>query len=41
MQQMTASVQLIEALGGGWNISQIPSSKELVIKKLQNPNSTP
>jgi NodT family efflux transporter outer membrane factor (OMF) lipoprotein len=32
-QQMTASVQLIEALGGGWDTSQIPSPKELVTKK--------
>jgi outer membrane protein TolC len=32
-QQMTASVQLIEALGGGWDTSQIPSPKELVSKK--------
>ena len=29
MQQMIASVQLIKALGGGWNSSQIPSAKEL------------
>jgi NodT family efflux transporter outer membrane factor (OMF) lipoprotein len=29
MQDMVASVQLIEALGGGWDASQIPSSKEL------------
>jgi len=29
MQQMVASVQLIKALGGGWDASQIPSSKEL------------
>jgi NodT family efflux transporter outer membrane factor (OMF) lipoprotein len=29
MQQMTASVQLIEALGGGWDSSQMPSPKEL------------
>jgi NodT family efflux transporter outer membrane factor (OMF) lipoprotein len=28
-QQMIASVQLIEALGGGWNKSQMPSSKEV------------
>jgi len=32
MQQMTASVQLIEALGGGWNTSQIPSPQELISK---------
>ena len=32
MQQMTASVQLIEALGGGWDTSQIPSPKKLVSK---------
>lgn len=29
MQQMTASVQLVKALGGGWNVSQLPTPKEL------------
>jgi NodT family efflux transporter outer membrane factor (OMF) lipoprotein len=29
IQQMTASVQLIEALGGGWDISQLPSVKNV------------
>jgi NodT family efflux transporter outer membrane factor (OMF) lipoprotein len=29
MQQMVASVQLIKALGGGWDSSQIPSEKEV------------
>lgn len=32
-QQMTASVQLIEALGGGWDSSQLPSSAD-VSKKI-------
>jgi NodT family efflux transporter outer membrane factor (OMF) lipoprotein len=32
-QQMTASVQLIEALGGGWDTSQLPSPSE-VSKKI-------
>ena len=27
VQQMTSSVQLIEALGGGWDTSQIPTEK--------------
>ena len=27
--QMTASVQLIEALGGGWDAAQLPSMKEV------------
>jgi NodT family efflux transporter outer membrane factor (OMF) lipoprotein len=31
-QRMVVSVQLIEALGGGWDASQIPSEKELGLK---------
>lgn len=30
MQQLTASVQLIEALGGGWDTSQLPTTRALV-----------
>ena len=29
MQQMTATVQLIKALGGGWDASQLPTRKQL------------
>jgi NodT family efflux transporter outer membrane factor (OMF) lipoprotein len=29
MQQMTASVQLVEAVGGGWDASQMPSPKQI------------
>ncbi len=32
MQQMVAGVNLIKALGGGWDASQIPSAKELGAK---------
>ena len=32
IQQMTASVGLIEALGGGWHASQIPSPAQLLTK---------
>jgi outer membrane protein TolC len=32
VQQMTASGGLIEALGGGWNISQLPSPAQLINK---------
>ncbi|HEX8816181.1 MAG TPA: efflux transporter outer membrane subunit [Terriglobales bacterium] len=32
MQQMTSSVQLIEALGGGWDPAQIPAYKNLIAK---------
>jgi hypothetical protein len=32
MQQMVATVQLIKALGGGWNAAQIPSAHEVGFK---------
>jgi NodT family efflux transporter outer membrane factor (OMF) lipoprotein len=41
MQQMTASVQLIEALGGGWDASQMPTPRDLIAKVPQNPKSAP
>ncbi len=31
-QQMLASVHLVQTIGGGWDISQIPSSKQLLSK---------
>lgn len=37
MQQLTDSVQLIEALGGGWNASQLPSAKQLIAKTPPRP----
>jgi NodT family efflux transporter outer membrane factor (OMF) lipoprotein len=39
VQEMTASVQLIEALGGGWDRSQLPSPAE-VSKKLDKSDTT-
>lgn len=33
VQQMTNSVQLIEALGGGWNRTELPTEKSLTSKK--------
>ncbi len=32
IQQMTANVQLVEAVGGGWDASQMPSPKQLLSK---------
>lgn len=37
IQQMTASVQLIEALGGGWNAFQLPTQKDVAAKSASNP----
>jgi NodT family efflux transporter outer membrane factor (OMF) lipoprotein len=34
VQQMTSSVQLIEALGGGWNVAQLPSERAVSSTKL-------
>ncbi|HMC28206.1 MAG TPA: efflux transporter outer membrane subunit, partial [Verrucomicrobiae bacterium] len=38
MQQMIATVQLIKALGGGWDLSRLPPPKELLTK---NPANSP
>ncbi len=40
MQEMVASVQLIKALGGGWDAAQIPSSKEVRAQTSRNSSST-
>ncbi|MGA8067609.1 MAG: RND transporter, partial [Terriglobales bacterium] len=32
IQRMTASTNLIQALGGGWDASQIPSPSQLISK---------
>jgi NodT family efflux transporter outer membrane factor (OMF) lipoprotein len=39
MQQMVASVQLIKALGGGWDSSRIPSEIEVATKTLAGPSA--
>lgn len=43
LRQMTASVSLIMALGGGWDVSQLPKIQDLAAKsKVANqPSSTP
>jgi NodT family efflux transporter outer membrane factor (OMF) lipoprotein len=36
LQQLTASVQLIEALGGGWDAAQLPTSGDISTGKAQH-----
>jgi NodT family efflux transporter outer membrane factor (OMF) lipoprotein len=33
VQQMTSSVQLIESLGGGWDVSQLPTEQQVQAKR--------
>jgi outer membrane protein TolC len=32
LQQITNSIQMIEALGGGWDVQQLPSEKAVAMK---------
>jgi NodT family efflux transporter outer membrane factor (OMF) lipoprotein len=41
IQQMTSSVQLIEALGGGWDASQLPTQKDVAAPAPANSNAPP
>jgi NodT family efflux transporter outer membrane factor (OMF) lipoprotein len=41
IQAMTASVQLIEALGGGWDVSQLPSPGQVSEKIKKSDLATP
>jgi len=41
MQQMTASVELIKALGGGWSDTQLPTPKQLTQKQPATPKASP
>lgn len=41
IQQMTSSVQLIEALGGGWSTSQLPNYHQLIAQSPQPANAAP
>jgi NodT family efflux transporter outer membrane factor (OMF) lipoprotein len=40
-QQMTSSVQLIEALGGGWDASQLPSATQIISQTPTAPKANP
>jgi outer membrane protein TolC len=40
IQQMTASVQLVEALGGGWDSSQLPTQKDVAQPPPPSPSAS-
>jgi outer membrane protein TolC len=41
IQQMTSSVQLVEALGGGWDASQIPTYNQVLHQDSPPPPAPP
>ena len=41
LRQMTASVQLVKALGGGWELKQLPPLADMSVKHPQSPNGLP
>jgi outer membrane protein TolC len=41
MQEMVAAVQLIEALGGSWNNSQLPSPNDVASNQPSKPSGNP
>ncbi len=41
IEQVTTSVQLIMALGGGWNVTQIPAPSQLISKTQPSPQPPP
>jgi outer membrane protein TolC len=41
LRQMTASVQLAQGLGGGWDIRQLPPASDMTAKNPESPNGLP
>ncbi|MGB2677476.1 MAG: efflux transporter outer membrane subunit [Candidatus Acidiferrum sp.] len=41
IQQIVASVQLVEAVGGGWDSSTLPSSQQIISREAQAPAAPP
>ena len=41
VQQIVASVQLIEAVGGGWDSSTLPTSQQIISREAQSPVAPP
>ena len=41
IQQIVASVQLIEAVGGGWDSSTLPTSQQIISREAQSPAAPP